>query len=122
MAKNIVEKQYVDSIVKNVEQYGPYFIIAPYVAMPHSTLGHDGVNATAISFMKTKKPVVFDTNDSSKDATVFFTLAATSDEMHLENMSALSTLLMIDGVIDELVKVEKPEDLLAIEKKYCTEE
>ncbi|MBS5000785.1 PTS sugar transporter subunit IIA, partial [Holdemania filiformis] len=66
LAEGIIENTYVDAIIENVKEYGPYIIIAPEVAMPHSTLGGSGVHDTCISFMKTEKPVVFDPNDPTK--------------------------------------------------------
>lgn len=113
-----LEKVYLDNIIKNVDTYGPYFVIIPDVAMPHSTLGGEGVHDTAIGFCKVEKPVVFDQNDESKNARLFFTLAAVDSEKHLQNMSALSEMLLKDGIVDDLLKAHTKEDLLEIDKKY----
>ena len=91
-----IEKQYLDKVIENINTYGPYIVILPEVAMPHSTLKGDGVHNTAIGFCKVNKPVVFDPNDESKNARLFFTLAAVDDKKHLENMQMLSDLLSHD--------------------------
>ena len=46
-----VEDNYKEDIIKCVEKYGPYIVIAPNIAMPHSQEGAEGVNKTAVSFM-----------------------------------------------------------------------
>ncbi len=113
-----LEKEYLDKIIENVNTYGPYFVIMPDVAMPHSTLGGVGVNKTAIGFCKVKTPVVFDPEDESKNARLFFTLAAVDNEKHLQNMMMLADLLTKDGIVEDLLAAETKEDLLEIDKKY----
>ena len=73
-ADGTVNARYAEEIIRCVEKYGPYIIIMPDVAMPHSQEGSANVNKTAIGFMKLEKPVSFDPGDPEKDATLFFTL------------------------------------------------
>ena len=113
-----LDNQYLDKIIENVNTYGPYFIIMPDVAMPHSTLGGTGVYKTAIGFCKVKEPVVFDPNDETKNARLFFTLAAVDNEQHLQNMVQLSGMLVKEGIVEDLLAAETKEDLLDIDKKY----
>ena len=118
VADGTLDNQYLDKIIENVNTYGPYFIIMPYVAMPHSTLGGTGVYKTAIGFCKVKEPVVFDPNDETKNARLFFTLAAVDNEQHLQNMVQLSEMLVKEGIVEDLLAAETKEDLLDIDKKY----
>ena len=113
-----LDKEYLDKIIENVNTYGPYFIIMPDVAMPHSTLGGAGCHKTAIGFCKVKKPVVFDPEDETKNARLFFTLAAVDNDKHLQNMVQLSEMLIKDGIVEDLLAAETKEDLLDIDKKY----
>ncbi len=118
VADGTLDNQYLDKIIENVNTYGPYFIIMPDVAMPHSTLGGTGVYKTAIGFCKAKEPVVFDPNDETKNARLFFTLAAVDNEQHLQNMVQLSEMLVKEGIVEDLLAAETKEDLLDIDKKY----
>ena len=52
VADGTVEADYADEIIACIEKYGPYIIIAPDIAMPHSQENAKGVHKTAISFMK----------------------------------------------------------------------
>lgn len=117
-ADGTVEENYKEDIIRCVETYGPYIIIMPNVAMPHSQEFAEGVNKTAIAFMKLKHPVSFDSDDSEKDATLFFTLASCNPEEHLENMSMLAELLSNEELMEELKTIDSMEDLLKLEKKY----
>ena len=90
--------------------------------MPHSTLGGNGVYKTAIGFCKSEQPVVFDPEDDSKNARLFFVLAAVDNEKHLSNMQKLSEMLMNEGIVEDLLNARTKEDLLEIDKKYSKSE
>ena len=114
-------KDWEDAIImscKSLEADGPYIVIMPNIAMPHSQEGAVGVNKTAIGFMKLEKPVSFDPNDPEKDAQLFFTLASCNPDQHLNNMMRLSEMLMNEELVAELLKAEGPEDLLKLQEKY----
>lgn len=117
-ADGTVEANYKEDIIKCVEKYGPYIVITPNVAMPHSQEGAEGVNKTAISFMRLEKPVSFEPGDPEKDAQLFFTLASCNPDQHLDNMSRLSEMLMNEDLIEALAKVSTPEDLLELQEKF----
>ncbi len=118
VADGTLDKEYLDKIIENVNTYGPYFIIMPDVAMPHSTLGVAGCHKTAIGFCKVRTPVVFDPEDETKNARLFFTLAAVDNDQHMQNMVQLSELLVKEGIVEDLLAAETKEDLLDIDKKY----
>lgn len=113
-----IEPNYKEDIIACVEKYGPYIVIMPNVAMPHSQEGAKGVNKTAVAFMKLEKPVSFDENDPEKDAQLFFTLASCNPDQHLQNVMQLSEMLMNDQVVEALTKAETPEDLLKIQEEF----
>lgn len=115
-ADGTVEANYKEDIITCVEKHGPYIVIMPNVAMPHSQEGAKGVNKTAVAFMKLEKPVCFDENDPGKDAQLFFTLASCNPDQHLKNMMRLSEMLMNEEVVKALEAAKTPEDLLKIQE------
>jgi len=117
-ADGTVEANYKEDIIRCVETYGPYIVIMPDVAMPHSQECAKGVHKTSIAFMKLEQPVSFDPEDPEKDAVLFFTLASCDPDQHLENMGKLSNMLMNDDVVAALKEAKTPEDLIAIQEKY----
>ena len=117
-ADGTVEGNYKEDIIDCVEKHGPYIVIMPNVAIPHSQEGTAGVNKTAIGFMKLEKPVSFDENDPEKDAQLFFTLASCNPDQHLQSLMKLSKMLMNEDVVKALAKAKSPEDLLQIQEQY----
>lgn len=113
-----VESNYKEDIISCIKKYGPYIIIMPNVAMPHSQECARGVHKTAIGFMKLDKAVSFAPGEEDKEAKLFFTLASCNPEQHLENMTKLSELLMNQGAVEALMQAQTPEDLLRIQEDY----
>ena len=111
-----IEPAYVDSIIDCVRQYGPYIVFAPNIAMPHSQHGAEGVNDTAVAFMRLKRPVHFEEGNPEKDARLFFTVCAVDKDVHLQNIERLAELLIsAPSMTEDLLAAESPEDLLAID-------
>ena len=114
LADGTIEKEYPEIIIEKVEELGPYIVIAPNICIPHAERGR-GVNDTAMCFMKTEKPVSFDPNDPDKDARIFVVLAATDDEVHLNNLMQLSETLSDEEIVGKLLEAKTGDDLLAVE-------
>ena len=114
--KKLIDQSYVDEIIQCVEEHGPYIVIVPKVAMPHSSADSEGVYGTAISSTKMKRPIQFDQEE--KSASLFFTLAAKNVDQHMENIQKLSELLMIDGLIDRLADTDSIEDYRVVMQEY----
>lgn len=118
LAKQLIDQTYVDEIIRCVEEHGPYIVIVPQVAMPHSSEESDGVFGTAISFTKMQKPIQFESEEEDKTAILFFTLAAKNAEEHMENIQNLSELLMTEGLIESLASTNSIEDYQAVMNEY----
>jgi PTS system ascorbate-specific IIA component len=114
----IVGEGYAEEIIQCVRTHGPYIVLMPGIALPHSAENSANARGTAIAFMKVKKPVSFDDSDPEKTASVFFTLAATDTEQHLKNMRALFKMLTNEDLCADLQKVDSEGDLLALDRKY----
>lgn len=115
---NSVDSSYAEEIIACVTKYGPYIVLMPNVAMPHSTENANGVNKTAIAFMKVEEPVLFEDNGSNTSAQLFFTIASCDSEKHLQNMQKLCELLTNESLIEGLVQAKTPEELITLHNKY----
>lgn len=113
-----VEANYPEDIIACIEKYGPYIVIAPMIAIPHSQENAVGVNDTAVGFMKLNKPVSFDEEDPEKDAMLFFTLASQNPEKHLENLTALTEILCNEELLEELKLIKNIDELEKLVNKY----
>ncbi len=117
-ADGTVEANYKEDIIACIEKYGPYIVIAPNIAMPHSQEGASGVHKTAIAFMHLNTPVSFEPGNPDLDAQLFFTLASCDPEQHLSNMQKLVEMLSNEDLVKELADAQNADDLLALQKKY----
>ncbi|MDU1314633.1 MAG: PTS sugar transporter subunit IIA [Clostridium septicum] len=86
---NIVESRYYDSILKKIEELGPYFCIADGVAMPHAR-PEEGAIKEGVSVIKLNNPVDF----LGKKISVFFTLSAKDNESHLSILRKIAEVCM----------------------------
>ena len=108
-----IESAYPEYIIENVNEFGPYIVIAPDICIPHAQEGV-GVNDTAVCFMKTETPVSF-SDDGEHDARLFFVLASTNNEIHLQNLCEMSEELSDEAFVAKLLQAHSPEDLAALE-------
>ena len=116
--KKVIDQRYVDKIFESIDKYGPYIVLAPDVAMPHSTENCAGVFGTEIGFMRVKNPVHFVDGNPDKDARIFFTLASVDSNEHLNQMIQLATLLSDKEFVQACIEANTKEDLLEIAEKF----
>lgn len=110
-----VSLEYSKELIECIKKYGPYIVIEPGIAMPHSTQQGKNVFKTEISFTKFAKPVKF---DDENEATLFFTLASKDPEIHIENIQKLMEVLVNDELKEELFNIKNIEDLKKLSEKY----
>ena len=107
-----IEVEYADSIISSIKKFGPYIVIAPNICIPHAQEGK-GVNETAVCFMRTEEPVHF-SDDPEHDARLFFVLASTDNESHMQNLVNMVGLIEEESIVGKLINSKSVEDLKAI--------
>lgn len=112
--KKIIEPEYPQYIINNVHEFGPYIVIAPEICIPHAQEGK-GVNDTAVGFMNCEVPVDFGPN-SDYQPRLFFVLASTDNEKHLNNLSELVTLVESEEIVEAFIHARSKMDLEKIQK------
>lgn len=105
-----IDDVYIKAMIDCINKYGPYIVIAPDVAMPHAQGGGEGVNETAITFMKVKNPVHF-SDKPEHDARLLFVLASVDSDSHLDMLSALVEAISDDEFREQLGEVNTMEEL-----------
>lgn len=115
-----ISEQYIYEIIESIKSYGPYIVIMPNIAMPHATGNNFSVHKSGVSFTKFKEPVVFyDKKEQiEKTAILFFTLAASNADDHLQNIMNLTELLSNESLIDALIMSKTIEDFNALLIEY----
>lgn len=81
VAADVVEPRYYQAILDGVAQHGPYFVIAPGLAMPHGR-PEEGVK-TGFALVTLKKPLIFNHEDNDP-VDILITMAAVDATTHQE--------------------------------------
>ncbi|MBF0710748.1 MULTISPECIES: PTS sugar transporter subunit IIA [unclassified Gemella] len=106
-----VTREYYEAILESTEEYGPYYILMPGMAMPHAKAGV-GVNRDSFSLITLDEPVAF---SDGKEVSVLVTLAATSADIHTSvAIPQIVALFELENSIARLVECKTPEEVLAM--------
>ncbi|KRK74004.1 PTS sugar transporter subunit IIA [Lacticaseibacillus nasuensis] len=105
-----VSQNYVEEIIHSVEQYGPYFVIAPHVALAHAP-SDAGAQHLAMGITTLKPAVVFNNPDNDPVKYVF-TLSAPDSNSHLKAMQELVELLSADSFYQILDQAQSPDEIM----------
>lgn len=103
-----IKEEYIDAMIENIVKNGPYVVIMPGLAIPHSR-PEDGVLKTGMSLLKLHQSVKF---PEGKDVELLIVLAANDSHMHLQLISELTNLLMEDDIMEKLSCAKSKEEVL----------
>jgi len=108
-----ITSQYYEEIIKSVDELGPYFLLAPGMAMPHAR-PDGGVLETSFALVTLKNPVNFGDPDNDP-IDILITLAAKdAATQNEEAIVQVVTLLDEEETVEKLRKAETIEDLRKI--------
>lgn len=106
-----VKPEYYDAIIESTENYGPYYILMPGMAMPHAR-PEAGVQRDAFSLITLKEPVQF---SDGKSVSVLLTLAATSSKIHNSvAIPQIVALFELENAISRLNSCKDASEVLAM--------
>ncbi|SFB00001.1 PTS system, ascorbate-specific IIA component [Lentibacillus halodurans] len=107
-----IEATYVDAMIDAYKENGPYFVLAPYIAIPHAR-PEDGVKEASVSLVQLKHPVKFGHQTNDPVQLVFGLGAASSDE-HLTLLKKLTGLLNDKNNVEALINIDNLADIQKI--------
>ncbi|WP_312948431.1 PTS mannitol transporter subunit IIA [Superficieibacter sp.] len=114
LKNHYINEHYVQAIKDSTLSNGPYYILAPGVAMPHAR-PECGALKTGLSLVLLQKPVSFDEgNDPVK---LLIGLAAAQANSHIEAIQALSELLCEEEHLAAMLNadsIEQLKDIIAL--------
>ncbi|WP_243388189.1 BglG family transcription antiterminator [Bacillus kexueae] len=114
-----ITEDYVNAMIQNVKEMGPYIVIAPGFALPHSR-PEDGVRKLGMSFLQLKEKCSFSEKEEHQ-VNLIIVLAAIDNETHLRALSQLSKLLSNQANIEQLKKAETPMEVYELMKQYSVD-
>ncbi|MBJ9236763.1 PTS ascorbate transporter subunit IIA [Citrobacter koseri] len=108
---DVVEPRYYQAILDGVERFGPYFVIAPGLAMPHGR-PEEGVKKTGFALVTLKTPMVFNHEDNDP-VDILITLAAVDARAHQEDgIMQIVNLFEDEANFDRLRACRTEQDVL----------
>ena len=114
VANNSIEKKYIENIIERTKELGPFYILAPGLAMPHER-PEMGVNKNSFSLVTLKKPVLF---PDGQEVDILIGLAAENAEVHTSEAIPQIVMLFDDEEIFTKIREAKvPEDIYKLIKE-----
>ena len=100
---------YVDEMVEVLETHGPYFVIAPGIALAHSKPS-DAVISTGLSLITLSEPVIFE-NTANDPVRLVIGMCATDHDSHIEMLAELAALLSDEPTVKSLLNAVDTEQI-----------
>lgn len=101
---------YTEQMIANVEDNGPYIVIAPGLAFAHARPS-PAVLRTGMSWIRLARPVAFG-HDSNDPVTLVVALAAADSGSHTDAMAALARVLSDPDTSKALQRAASPTSVL----------
>ena len=111
MNNGYVKENYSLKIIEYDEEFGPYIVIAPGIALFHAR-PEDGVIREGVSLAVFKNGVTFGTeNDPVK---LVFALAPDSNETHIEILRQISEILSNKTIKDKIINASDVDEIVSV--------
>lgn len=111
-----IQPKYIDAIIQSTKELGPYYVLAPMIAMPHAR-PEEGVNNNALSLLVVRNGVKFhsEENDPVK---ILLLLAAKDSNQHIELITSISEFFCSEGDVLEVSKAIEIQQIIEIINKF----
>lgn len=109
-----IEKKYIQNMIDSYQKLGPYFVIAPGIALAHAK-PDASVLKNDIGLLVCKTPVIF--NSHNDPVTLVFGLCATTGERHMEKIVAMANLLDDEKTIQQINQATSVEEIARLVNK-----
>lgn len=106
----IINQNYIEQMIKNVETMGPYIVISKDVAIPHAR-PEDGALKPGLALLKSKTRVKF---SDDKDVNVLIVLASSNSDEHLKLLKKVVEILSNKENYNNLINAESIEEIYQI--------
>lgn len=112
LAKGAITEDYIKAIFNSHQELGPYYVLAPGLAMPH-TRPEQGAIKNGLSLLHIKQGVSFDA-DENDPIYVVIMLCALSGEEHINMITALAEIFSDDQRLAALLEASSMEAIQSV--------
>lgn len=103
-----VEPRYVDGVIENTAKYGPYYVLAPDLALIHAR-AEQGVISRQLAVTLLRKPIRF--SDTGYDVRLLIALAAEDPQSHTQCLKRLAAIFGDEEMMARIVEAQSCEEL-----------
>lgn len=111
-ASGAARPDYADEMIRMIEQYGPYVVIAPGLALAHARPGPE-VLAGGLAVVTLATPVAFG-HPHNDPVSVVLGLAATSGSSHLEQVAEIANVFNDASAIPAIAAARDADAVIRI--------
>ncbi|MDG1644587.1 PTS sugar transporter subunit IIA [Klebsiella huaxiensis] len=116
LESGVIAPEYVTAIVEQHHKLGPYYVLAPGLAMPHAR-PEEGAKGLGLSLLKLEQGVSFGSEEFDP-VDIIIMLAAPDKHSHIEMISALAELFSSDEDMEKLHQAKTLEDIKKIIARF----
>lgn len=107
-----IAQGYIESMIRAVEELGPYMVILPGFALAHAAPSPD-VYQDAMSLVTLREPVCFGSAENDP-VRVVLCISCVDRESHIAALQRVATVLMEDGMVEQLAAAPSVEAAQAL--------
>lgn len=111
-----VEEPFVNSMIETVEEFGPYMILVPEIALFHGRPS-EAVHRPCLSLVVLSEPVIFD-DFGGEIIRCAFGLGAVDNESHIGMLTQVAELLKNNSFLEMARGNSSKESISAMIQKY----
>ncbi|MFV0381955.1 MAG: PTS sugar transporter subunit IIA [Breznakia sp.] len=108
VSEGYVERRYIDGIIENTYQFGPYYVLCENLALLHAR-PEQGVISRQVAITLLRNPIKF--KEDGCDVCLLLTLAASDSQSHLEVMKAIATIFSDSNRVQQLIHAKSSTDI-----------
>lgn len=112
LAKETITEEYIEAIFNSHQELGPYYVLAPGLAMPHAR-PEQGAIKNGLSLLHIKQGVSFNAEENDPIYVVIMLCALSGDE-HINMITALAEIFSDDERLSALLKASTMETIQTV--------
>lgn len=109
LAAGSITEEYIQAIFNSHQEIGPYYVLAPGLAMPHAR-PEQGAIKNGLSLLHIKNGVSFNAQENDPIYVVIMLCALSGDE-HINMITALAEIFSDDARLAALLKAASLEEI-----------
>lgn len=116
LERKVIEPGYVEAILRQHRQLGPYYVLAPGIAMPHAR-PEEGAKALGLSLLVIQEGVTFGSEDNDPVYLVVM-LAAPDSHGHITMIAQLAAFFSDEQAVRRVCRAASVQEIQAILSHY----